>query len=192
MKQIESERLLLKTMSLPLLRLILEENIEKAQNISDFIIPSDCSFPNGIWLRRRMKMIDLDGEQHKWMYRAIIRKKDNKMVGHISFHHKAPDPDLSEIAELSAELGYTINTDCRRNGYAKESAIAMMKWANTEANVNTFILTISPENIASIKLAKSMRFYIIGERTDETDGLEYIMRGELEDIIKTESAYQII
>lgn len=191
MTSIETDRLILNTISLPILRMIIDENYEAVQKDSGFIIPPDCSMPDRIWLKRRVEMIELDKEQHKWMYRAIIRKNDNTMIGHISFHHKAPDPDLLGISELAVELGYTINSDCRRKGFAKESAIAMMEWAYRESNVRTFILTINPSNYPSIKLAKAMSFKITGERIDEVDGLEYIMRGEVEDILKTKIAYQI-
>ena len=80
MNHIETERLLLKTMSLPFLRMILEGHSRKAEDIVDFAIPANCSFPDKVWLRRRIEMIELDREQHKWMYRAIIRKKDKKMI----------------------------------------------------------------------------------------------------------------
>ena len=54
------------------------------------------------------------------------------MLGHISFHHKAPDPDLLEYSERGAELGYTIEPEYRRHGYDRESAISMMEWAGRE------------------------------------------------------------
>lgn len=187
---IESDRLILKPMSLPFLHMIIERNFAMAQKICGATIPPHCSMPDGVWLKRRMAMIEQDDEQHKWMYRAVIRKEDNTMIGHISFHHKAPDPDLLDISDLAVELGYTINQDCRRKGFAKESAIAMMEWAHSEAKVRTFILTISPSNTPSLQMARSMNFKKIGERIDEFDGLEYTMRGKIEDILQTKHTYQ--
>ncbi|WP_419175373.1 GNAT family N-acetyltransferase [Desulfosediminicola sp.] len=185
---IETNRLILKSMSIPLLRMISEGNYEKAQQLSGFVIPPGLPMPNRIWLNRRLEMIERDSSQQKWMYRAILQKNDNRMVGHISFHHKAPDPELLEISELAVELGYTIDPEYRRRGIAKESAIAMMEWANYESNVRTFILTISPANYPSIKLAEAMNFKIIGEHIDEIDGLEYTMMGEIEDVLRTKHA----
>jgi [ribosomal protein S5]-alanine N-acetyltransferase len=101
------------------------------------------------------------------------------MVGHTSFHHKAPDPDLAIYADVAAELGYTIESAYRRRGYATESARAMMQWAHTTHGVETFILSISPENTASLKLAESLHFHKIAERMDDVDGLELVFKATI-------------
>jgi RimJ/RimL family protein N-acetyltransferase len=95
------------------------------------------------------------------------------MVGHISFHHKAPDPFLLAYSRCGAELGYTIEALYRRQGYATESALAMMAWARKQG-VEDFFLTISPQNIPSIRLAEAMQYRKIGELIDEIDGIEYL------------------
>jgi len=179
---------MLQTMSLPFLRLIVEGKCEMAKGACGFIIPPGTPLPDGLWLKRRIKLIELDTEQHRWMYRAIIRKDENRMVGYINFHHKPPDPDLLDFSRLAVELGYTIHPDCRRRGYAKESAIAMMEWANRVSNVRTFILNISPSNYPSIQLANALKFKKIGERIDELDGLEYTMQAEIEDVLQVKYA----
>lgn len=179
---------MLRSMSLPFLRLIVEGKCEVAQETCGFIMPPGTPLPGGLWLKRRITLIEHDGEQHSWMYRAIIRKDDKRMVGYINFHHKAPDPDLLDFSRLAVELGYTIHPDYRRRGYAKESAIAMMEWANRESNVRTFILNVSPANSPSMHLAQAMNFKKIGERIDEFDGLEYTMRAEIEDVLEAKHA----
>ena len=88
------------------------------------------------------------------------------------------------------ELGYTIEPDYRRNGYAKESAIAMMEWAWREHRVRTFFLSIGPENVPSMRMAESMNFRKVGERQDDIDGLEYTMTAEIEEILEGKKAYQ--
>jgi RimJ/RimL family protein N-acetyltransferase len=100
------------------------------------------------------------------------------MVGHISFHHKAPDPDLLEYSGNAVELGYAIEIDQRRKGYAKESVLAMMDWAN-KRGVSVFVLSISPQNLPSLRLAESMGYRKISERIDDTDGLEYVYITEM-------------
>ena len=172
---IESNRLLLISMSLAFLRAITNNDVPAAQHLVDFAVPLNCSLTKMIWASRRLQMIEADPTQHSWMYRSIVRKSDNQMVGFISFHHKAPDPDLLAYSNSAAELGYTIEPEYRRNGYAKESALAMMQWASREHHVRDFILTISPANLPSLKLAESMGFKIIGEHIDDIDGLEFVM-----------------
>jgi RimJ/RimL family protein N-acetyltransferase len=174
---IETERLLLISMSLEFLQAVLTNQVEEASTAADFLLPVPCSLTGMTWvITRRMQLIKEDHAQHPWMYRAIVRKHDKQMVGFISFHHKAPDPDLFLYSQSAAELGYTIEKEYRRQGYAKESAVAMMSWARREHNVQDFILTISPGNTPSLKMAESMGFQVIGERMDEIDGRELVMK----------------
>jgi [ribosomal protein S5]-alanine N-acetyltransferase len=168
-----TNRLKLISLTTECLRAFLNGEYLQAGNAGGFKVTSDCQLLTHSSMQRRLDMIERDPEQHPWMYRAIVRKDDNVMVGHVSFHHKAPDPDLMEYSENAAELGYAIELRYRRNGYAKESALGMMNWAVSQ-KVYTFVLSISPENIPSTEMAKSMGFKKISERIDETDGLEYV------------------
>jgi [ribosomal protein S5]-alanine N-acetyltransferase len=170
---IETSRLNLLSMPTACLQALAVGDYLQAHIAGGFVVDPDCSLLNDEWVGRRLRMIEADPEQHAWMYRAIIRKSDRVMVGHISFHHKAPDPFLLEYSRCGAELGYTIEAPYRRQGYATESALAMMDWAR-QRNVEDFFLTISPQNIPSIKLAESMQYRKIGELMDETDGIEYL------------------
>lgn len=187
---IVTDRLRLVSMSVEFLRSLIAKEFERAEQTGGFAVPPDCSLPAKIWAKKRLGMIEEDPEQHPWMFRAIVRNQDNKMVGYISFHHKAPDPDLSEYSDFAVELGYTIGPSYRRIGYAKESAIAMMEWAYREHRVRTFILTISPDNVPSVRMADSMNFKKVGEWQDPIDGLEYIMRAEIDEILEAKTAYQ--
>ena len=156
-------------------------NIGGAEAAGGFVIAPDCSLSGKVWVEHRLKMIEEDPGQRPWMYRAIVRKSDNVMVGYISFHHKVPDPDLLGYSNRGIELGYTIEPQYRRLGYAKESALAMMEWAYRH-QVEDFFLSISPDNIPSLKLAESMGFRKIDERMDEIDGIEYLFRAAIDDI----------
>jgi RimJ/RimL family protein N-acetyltransferase len=155
----------------------------------EFTVSPDSSLLRHSSIQRRLAMIERDPDQHPWMYRAIVRKSDNVMVGHISFHHKAPDPDLIEYSGHAAELGYAIDVVHRRKGYARESALAMMEWANRQ-KVETFCLSISPENMPSLRLAESMGFRKMSERMDETDGLEYVYIADMNTIRRQAKAEQ--
>nr|MCH9687218.1 GNAT family N-acetyltransferase [Deltaproteobacteria bacterium] len=129
-----------------------------------------------------------DPSQHPWMYRAIVRRHDGELLGHVSFHHKAPDPDLSRHGVTGAELAYTIESTHRRRGYAKEAAIGMMEWASREFDVRDFVLTISPDNLPSLRMAESMGFRIIGEQDDPVDGLEFVMKADIDRVLESNRA----
>jgi len=173
---LETGRLKLVSMTVPVLRSLIAGDCAGAEAAGGFKIPADCSLLGKKWVAHRLGLIEADPLQHPWMYRAMVRKTDNLMVGFISFHHKAPDPDLAEFSPFAAELGYTVESDFRRQGFAKESVKAMMDWAEREHGVETFILSISPTNTPSLALAESLRFIKVGERMDEEDGLEYTFR----------------
>jgi RimJ/RimL family protein N-acetyltransferase len=166
-------RLRLVLLSVECMRAMSRGDARAAQYAAGFTIPPDSSLLGKAHLARRIGMIEQDREQHPWMDRAIVRKDDNLMVGYISFHHKAPDPDLLGLSECAAELGYGIDAPYRSQGYARESALAMMGWA-ARRGVKTFCLSISPANEPSLRMAESMGFRSTAERMDETDGLEYV------------------
>jgi RimJ/RimL family protein N-acetyltransferase len=173
--QIETNRIRLPLIGVATLQALFEGNIRAAQKTADFLIDEDCPLLGEYWVGQRLKLIEADPSQHEWMYRAVVRKTDGQMVGHISFHHKAPDPTFAQYSTCGAELGYTIQTAYRRQGYAAESAAAMMAWARTKG-VLDFFLTINPENTASIALAAALGYVKIGEMADDVDGMEYLYR----------------
>ena len=185
---IETERLSLHSLGVPFLRMLSAGRIESAQQLVRYSVPANCSLLGHQQIERRLSMIVADPMQHPWMYRAMVRKEDRQMVGFISFHHKAPNPDLSEYAEYGAELGYTVEREYRRNGYARESAIGMMAWACDGFGVRDFVLTISPENHASLKMAESMNFEIVGQHDDPIDGLEYVMTADIDRVLEANKA----
>jgi RimJ/RimL family protein N-acetyltransferase len=173
-----TNRLELISLSIECLQAMLVGDYAKAAITGGFNVSSNCSLLRHSSINRRLNLISMDPGQHPWMYRAIVRKDDNLMVGHISFHHKVPDPDLLEYSGNAVELGYAIEVDQRRKGYAKESVLAMMNWAN-KREVTAFVLSISPQNLPSLRLAESIGYRKISERIDDTDGLEYVYITEM-------------
>ncbi len=170
---IETQRLQLKLLPTACLQALHTGDHHQAQLAAGFQIAPDCVLLGNIWVGHRLRLIEGDADQHPWMYRAIVRRHDQVMVGHISFHHKAPDPFYATYSLAAAELGYTIEAPYRQQGYARESVLAMMEWAR-QRGVTDFFLTISPDNLPSIRLAESMHYRKIGELTDEIDGIEYL------------------
>lgn len=104
---IVTNRLQLVSLSLEYLRALCDRDARDGNSVllkgeSRFTVPADSGLYNNPWVARRLRLIEDDPKQHPWMYRAIVRKSDSVMVGHISFHHKAPDPDLLEYSEERA------------------------------------------------------------------------------------------
>jgi RimJ/RimL family protein N-acetyltransferase len=51
-----------------------------------------------------------------------------------------------------------------------------MRWAYDHHEITEFVVSISPNNIPSLRLAKSLGFERVGSHIDEVDGLEDIFR----------------
>ncbi len=96
------------------------------------------------------------------------------MIGYIGFHTK-PNPDyLREFASNAIEFGYTIFSQYRRQGFAQEAAVGLMDWAMQQYPFESFVASVSPENIPSTAMVKKLNFEKIGEQIDEIDGLEIV------------------
>jgi RimJ/RimL family protein N-acetyltransferase len=108
-----------------------------------------------------------------WLERAIVLRSSPTMVGSIAFHMApAPEP-VRPLGPGGVELGYTIFPPFRRQGYATEACQALITWAQQQG-VTRFVLSISPANLPSLRIAAHFGFSKIGSQLDEEDGLEDI------------------
>ena len=111
----------------------------------------------------------------EWLLRAMVRRDDATVVGMINFH--GPPDDRNR-----AELGYTVFGSYRRQGHASEAAVAIMRWARTERGVETFVVSISPENQPSLRLAEKLGFVRTGSQIDDEDGEEWVFELPAKDL----------
>jgi [ribosomal protein S5]-alanine N-acetyltransferase len=110
-----------------------------------------------------------------WLVRAMAIRETGIMVGHIG-SHTAPCADyLRPFSPEGVEFGYTVFPAYRRQGYAREAAIALMNWSHLSHAVKKFVMSVRPDNIPSQCLAAQLGFVRIGSHIDEVDGLEEIL-----------------
>ena len=111
-----------------------------------------------------------------WGPRAILLDSaflDSTMIGFIGFH-TSPNPEyLKDYTSSGIEMGYTIFADYRQQGYASEAFQGLITWARQQG-IKSFVLSISPNNQASLAMAKKFGFAKVGEHMDEKDGLEEV------------------
>jgi [ribosomal protein S5]-alanine N-acetyltransferase len=171
LNSISTNRLELVSIGSDLIEALLAEDYKRAEGIGGFYISDNHIFSKFL-LEMRLKQMQLNPDVQPWLLRAIIIKQSQTMCGRIGFH-SAPNPDdLQGVAVGGVEIGYAISEDFRKQGYAKEAALALMKWAFKSYNQRYFILSIAPDNEASLAMAHSMGFKEIGSHIDEDDGLE--------------------
>lgn len=112
-------------------------------------------------------------EVQPWLARAIVRREDRRMIGHAGFHGRPGMAHLEPYAPGGVEMGYTVFTPYRRQGYAAEALEALMGWAAARG-VPSFVLSIAPSNVPSQAMARRFGFVKVGEHEDPEDGLEEI------------------
>jgi len=170
-----SERLNLIPLSPDFLQVSLDKNHSTAENLLGLSIPPDWLQEQAL-IKLRLQQLQDEPAFQPWCLRAIGLRQQRIMVGHIGFHTQPGAEYLHNIASNGVEYGYTVYAPFRRQGYAREACEALMKWAYEEQDVTEFVVTVSPENIASIRLAEGFGFERVGSHIDEQDGLEDIYK----------------
>ena len=72
------------------------------------------------------------------------------------------------------EVGYSIDPQFRRQGYARAALLALLGRARLEPGVATVRASVSPGNVASRDLVLSSGFVQVGQQEDDEDGLELV------------------
>lgn len=132
-----------------------------------FIGPESLS----TWRRRASQILNEPGSA-KWITRAIVDTDLGIAVGRAGFH--GPPDGLGMV-----EVGYSIDPDFRRQGYARAALVAMLNWAQGDGIIQTVRASIAPDNIASRALVDQYGFVEVGEQWDDEDGREIIFEVQL-------------
>ncbi|MBN1934241.1 MAG: GNAT family N-acetyltransferase [Anaerolineae bacterium] len=171
MNVIRSPRLDLISMGPALLEALLKGDLTRASQIGGFQMPDDLAIGERT-IQRRLQQIRADPAVQPWLLRAIVIRASRTMCGRIGFHSPPKPEDLRDVAADGVELGYAIAPSFRRQGFAKEAALALIKWAFETHGQRCFILSITPSNEASLAMARSLGFREIGSHIDPEDGIE--------------------
>lgn len=146
---------------------LLAQDIANAQSIQgtvfckEFLESADETF-----LYIQLEQLKSRPSSQEWGVRIIVRKEDGEVIGHCGFH--GPPEIIGKT-----EIGYTILSGYRRQGYAVEAVRGLADWARLQGSAVVFA-SVSPGNSASIGVLKRLGFVITGVRDDEVDGQEYI------------------
>lgn len=108
-----------------------------------------------------------------WSIRAIVHRQSGEIVGNVNFHDLPRPLDHGGRSDLVVELGYTVFEPWRRRGIATETVRALSAFAK-DHGVRWVRLSISPGNVASLALARSLGAVKVGEQIDDIDGPEDI------------------
>ncbi len=115
----------------------------------------------------RVPQVKENPEVNKWFVRFIVLASSREIIGSTSFHGA---PDSSGMIEI----GLGVEDAFQRQGFAKEALKGMWLWACESPEVKTLRYTVSPDNLASIKVIEYFGFQFMGQQIDEIDGPENI------------------
>ena len=115
----------------------------------------------------RVPQVKENAEVNKWFVRFIVLAESREIIGSTSFHG-APD------ASGMIEIGLGIEDAFQKQGFAKEALTGMWLWACEFPEVKMLRYTVSPDNLASIKVIEYFGFQFMGQQLDEIDGPENI------------------
>jgi ribosomal-protein-alanine N-acetyltransferase len=153
-----------------LLRLI------EAGEIAELESPLGARIPAG-WAEAipasvRLEQLSADPSEEPWLVRAMVLRAPRRVVGSVGFH--APPDGRGRV-----EIGYDIVATERRKGYAREGIQGLAAWAFATGRVHICAASISPDNLPSLALVRSLGFRQVGQQIDDVDGLELVFERPL-------------
>lgn len=94
---------------------------------------------------------------------AVIEKSSNRYIGEVGYSdfRRGLGPDFDPFHEAAWILSGT----CHGKGYGLEAMTAVQKWLDEKFTPEKTVCIISPENIASIRLAEKLGFRPTGQST---------------------------
>ena len=116
--------------------------------------------------RRATQLLDQPADE-PWVTGIIWDEDLETAVGAAGFHG-SPD------ADGMVEVGYSVDPDFRRRGYARAAMQVLLDRAVAHPDVRVLRASISPDNEPSLNLVASFGLERNGEQWDEEDGLEWI------------------
>jgi len=99
------------------------------------------------WFDDGMHLVGRDSALHLMM----LDRARGRIVGSIGLFH-------ADWQVGSAEIGYGVRRDARRQGYATEALVAVARWVLTEGGIQRAWLTANTDNLASIRVAEKAGF----------------------------------
>ncbi|MEQ6290210.1 GNAT family protein [Vogesella sp. GCM10023246] len=168
-----SPRLILRHLDAEVLRLGCNGRHAEAGARLGAALPADWLGEQALMALRLADML-ADSAYAPWSLRAMLCRRSGRMLGHIGFH-SMPGPEyLHPLAPGAVELGYTVFTAHRCQGYAAEALATLLHWALRSHGQQRFVLSIAPDNAASLALARRFGFAQVGRWFDPQDGDELV------------------
>jgi len=164
---IRTDRLELVAFAPEAIRALIAGRRDEAERILRLSLPAE--FPNAGdldgFLPIQLQRMETDPGRREWMARLMVGQTEGA-VGHCGFH--GPPDRIGR-----AEIGYTVFSQFRGRGYAKEAAQGLVEWAFDHGEREVYA-TVSPSNAPSLAVVRRLGFKQVGTQDEEVDGLELV------------------
>jgi RimJ/RimL family protein N-acetyltransferase len=139
-----------------------------AEQLLGMNLPSEFPAPGDVdgFLTIQLGRMQANPERRHWLGRFMRARDTGEAIGHCGFH--GPPEIIGR-----AEVGYSVFTQFRGQGYAKEAAGALVRWAFEQGEREVYA-SVSPANAPSLAVVRSLGFRQVGTQVDEVDGLELV------------------
>lgn len=165
--RLRTPRLHLEPIRLPLVEAVLRGDRETAERIAEARLPD--AWPGSALVERAfsasLEHIQGDPEARLWGDRLMVVERDGQrvIIGSVVFHGR-PGPDGV------AEVGYGVEEDSQRQGYATEAVLASVDWALEQPECRCVEAATFPWNLASIRVLEKVGMRHAGTRDHEVLG----------------------
>jgi RimJ/RimL family protein N-acetyltransferase len=165
MIDIETNRLMLRLVPLAALASSAAEMVEVTRGLIGEKLP-DAWFHESWIYKTRYDQWVADPSFAPWSVRTVTLKDSGQIVGGMNCHHKPMPFTLSGKTGPGVEMGYSIFEPWQRHGIAFEAIMGFLAWARTQG-LESVVLCIRPDNVASLALARKLGAVRIGSQLDE-------------------------
>jgi [ribosomal protein S5]-alanine N-acetyltransferase len=156
------------------LEAILDGRREEASTLLEAELPDEFPREGELrFLELRLGQMREDARFEEWSPFAVVL--EGRMIGHAGYH--GPPGANTRQNPDAVEVGYTIEPEYRRRGYATAAATELIRRAE-ERGIRHFIACSSPGNEPSLAVIRRLGFTQTGEAMDDEDGLELVFELE--------------
>jgi ribosomal-protein-alanine N-acetyltransferase len=170
---IHTARLELVSMTPEFMEAVLAGRLVEAQGLLGVALPAE-PIDEAVehFLARRIRQLREEPDVQRWLARAIVRKEGGRvMIGNVGFHGQ---PGVNAAGnDRALEIGYGVQPEHRRKGYASEAVEGLLGWARTQG-IDHFVASVAPDNEASLAIIRKLGFVRTGQHIDPEDGLEHV------------------
>ena len=169
---IRTKRLELVAFAPKAIRALIARKRAEAERVIGLTLPAEFPSDDDLdgFLPIQLERMEAQPDKREWMARLIVSESQGA-VGHCGFH--GPPATIGR-----AEIGYTVFSEFRGRGYAKEAAQGLVDWAFAQGEREVYA-SVSPSNAPSLAVVRRLGFTQVGTQQDEVDGLElvFVIRG---------------